>query len=235
MDDLRRVVFLGDSLTFGWGVEESDTFAYLLEEALDATRPTEVLNFGTGNYNTTQEVELFAAKGLSYRPDQVVVFYFINDAEPVPQRSRWAFLANFRIVTFYWARSRQLAARWLPGRTYRDHYRALYAESQPGWKETREAFLRLAGICRRRGIDLRVVLLPELHRLDEYPFEREHRLVADFLREHHIEVLDLAPSFADVGDPQTLWVAADDAHPNAVAHRRIAQASLDFIARGLVR
>lgn len=228
--DLRRIVFLGDSLTFGWGVEQRDTFAYRLEELLSEERPTEVLNFGTGNYNTTQEVELFLEKGLAYEPEKVVVFYFINDAEPVPRRSRWAFLANFRIVTFYWSRVKQLSAQFLPRQTFREYYAALYDDDQPGWRATQRAFRRLAAVCRERGIDLQVVLLPELHALDEYTFEREHQKVADVLRVDGIEVLDVTPAFADVTAPQSLWVSPDDAHPNAAAHRRIAEASYAFIA-----
>lgn len=227
---VRRIAFLGDSLTFGWGVEQRDSFPHLLEEFLSEERPTEVLNFGTGNYNTTQEVELFAEKGLAYDPEKVVVFYFINDAEPVPQKSRWSFLANFRIVTFYWSRMKQLAARLSPGQTFREYYAALYDDDQPGWRATQGAFRRLAAMCRERGIDLQVVLLPELHALDEYPFEREYRKVADFLRAEGIPVLDITPAFADVTAPQSLWVSPDDAHPNAVAHRRIAEASREFIA-----
>lgn len=228
----RRIVFLGDSLTFGWGVAQDDTFASRLEEQLSIDVPTEVLNFGTGNYNTTQEVELFLEKGLAYEPDQVVLFYFINDAEPVPVKSRWAFLANFRIVTFYWSRLKQLAAGWFPGQTFREYYAALYDDEQPGWVSTQQALRRLAAECRERAIDLRVVLLPELHRLDENPFEREYRMVADVLRKEGVPVLDVTSSFADVAEPQSLWVSSDDAHPNAEAHRRIAEASRNFIAAG---
>ena len=213
-------------------MEQSRSFARLLEQALDGERPTEVLNFGTGNYNTTQEVELFVDVGLALRPEKVVVFYFINDAEPVPQKSKYSFLANFRIVTFYWSRLKQLGARLFPGRTFREYYSELYDDAQPGWVETRAAFVRLAHICRERGIELQVVLLPELHRLDEYPFEREYRRVADFLRSQNIDVLDVTPAFADVTDPQSLWVSSDDAHPNAAAHARIAEASRDFISGG---
>ena len=72
----------------------------------------------------------------------------------------------------------------------------------------------------------------ELHELADYTFAREHALVADFLRANGIPVLDLAPSFANETDPTTLWVAPDDAHPNARAHRLIANYTLDFIASG---
>jgi lysophospholipase L1-like esterase len=229
-DDLRRIIFLGDSLTFGWGVEQDEIFAALLEESLDAEEPTEVLNFGTGNYNTTQEVELFLERGLDLHPDRVVVFYFINDAEPVPTRSPFSFFANLRIVTFYWSRLGQLRTRWNPARTFREYYAALYEDDQVGWRETRDAFARLATVCRERGIDLRVVLLPELHELANYPFAREYDRVEASLKSLGVPVLDLTPAFADVIEPETLWVSLDDAHPNAAAHERIARASHAFIS-----
>lgn len=231
-DGRRRVLFLGDSLTFGWGVAQDATFAALLERTLDARTPTEVVNFGTGNYNTSQEVGLFLDKGLAYEPDEVVVFYFINDAEPTPRKSRWWWLGRSRAATFYWSRAKALWARISPGTTFEDYYAALYRADQPGWAETRRAFLRLAQACTENGIALKVVLLPELHRLDAYPFAREHALVVDFLRSNGIEVVDLAPRFAAVSAPQSLWVARDDAHPNSRAHQLIADYSLPFLAGG---
>ena len=55
-DDRWRIILLGDSLTFGWGVPREQTFASLLERALSERRPTEVINFGHVNYNTVQQV-----------------------------------------------------------------------------------------------------------------------------------------------------------------------------------
>jgi lysophospholipase L1-like esterase len=232
--DEWRIIFLGDSLTFGWGVEKEETFEHLLERALDAKRPTEILNFGTGNYNTVQEVNLFLERGLAYRPDQVVLFYFINDAEPLPQRSRIPWLGRLRIVTFYWSRVKALLARLDSAAGFEAYYTSLYRGEAGGWKSGRAALLELKEACRKHGIRLQVVLLPELHELVHYPFEQEHALVADFLRANGVPVLDLAPYFAGETNPLSLWVAQDDAHPNAQAHRRIAQYSLGFIeaARG---
>ncbi len=231
----RRLVFLGDSLTFGWGVPQDETFAALLERRLSESAPTEVLNFGIGNYNTSQETALFLEKGLAYRPDEVVVFYFVNDAEPTPKMSPWWWLARLRITTFYWSRIKALWARLFPGKTYREYYAGLYADDQPGWAETKRAFLALAEACREHGIKLRAVILPELHSLDPYPFGREHEMVAEFLRAHGIPVLDLAPAFRDVAEPHSLWVSLDDAHPNARAHRMIADLTLPFLAEEVQR
>ena len=227
----RRVMFLGDSLTLGWGVAKEDTFEHLLERDLDQRSPTEVINLGVGNYNTTQELHLFLDKGLEYDPDLVVLFYFINDAEPVPQRSRFPGLGRLRVATFYWSRTRELRSRLSGGGpSFQEYYSALYADDAAGWVRSREALATLARTSREHGFDFRVVLLPELHGLDPYLFSAEHALVVGALRELGVPALDLAPHFEGEKDPLALWVSLDDAHPNARAHRLIANYSLEFIA-----
>lgn len=226
----RRFVFLGDSLTMGWGVAQEQSFAKVLEAKLGARGPAEVLNFGTGNYNTVQEVNLFLEKGLKYKPDEVVLFYFINDAEPTPVVSRWESLGNSRFITFFWSRIKSLVSRLDEQRSFQGYYSGLYADGQPGWSAARDALLLLKRTTAERGIALKVVVLPELHDPENYPFAAEHAKVMGFLAQNGIAALDVTPAFKGGGDPHALWVAQDDAHPNARAHAIIAAAALDFIA-----
>jgi hypothetical protein len=227
-----RIAVLGDSLTFGWGVEKEETFEYLLEGMLSETRPTEMINFGHGNYNTQQQVNLFMEKGLKYNPDKVVVFYFINDAEVTPVRSGWLWVSRLRSVTFLWSRVRGLLSNAAEGKTFYEFYSELYEDDQPGFVAVKESFLELKGIAESRGMELQVVMLPELHDLVDYPFAAEYAKVEKFLKENEIPVIDLTRSFAGYEDPVGLWVALDDAHPNALAHKMIAEYSLDFLAQG---
>jgi hypothetical protein len=227
-----RIAVLGDSLTFGWGVEKEDTFEVVLESMLSEKRPTEMINFGHGNYNTEQQVNLFKEKGLKYNPDKVVVFYFINDAEVTPVRSKWTFVSRLRSVTFLWSRMRGLLTRTGDGATFESFYSDLYADDQPGFIAVKESFLELQGICEEQGLELQVVMLPELHDLTNYPFKAEYAKVEGFLRENSIPVIDLTESFAGYEDPMRLWVAPDDAHPNALAHGMIAEYSRNFLENG---
>lgn len=76
-----RILVLGDSLAFGYGVGQSAAFPAVLEERANARSDVavEVLNFGVGGYNPYNEAELFADVGVRYRPDLVLVQFCIND------------------------------------------------------------------------------------------------------------------------------------------------------------
>ncbi len=50
-----------------------------------------------------------------------------------------------------------------------------------------------------------------------------------FLEENNIDYLNLAKLFENHPNQLELWVSYDDAHPNNIAHRKIAESSLEFI------
>jgi lysophospholipase L1-like esterase len=231
--DSWRIIALGDSLTFGWGVEKEESFEYLLERALTQSAPTEIINFAAGNYNTVQQVNLFLDQGLAYAPDHVVLFYFINDAEPVPVASGLAWLGRSRLATFVWSRVKALAASRDPSVGFESFYSNLYRVDAEGWREAKKALAQLRDVCREKKINFQVVILPELHELVDYTFANEHKLIVDYLGSLEVPVLDLAPQFANEVDPIDLWVAADDAHPNAKAHQLIFGYALPFINQGI--
>ena len=66
----RRVLLLGDSLTFGTGVEDRETFAARLGGLAPALEP---LNLGVSGYGTDQELLLLEREGLPLAPSVVVL------------------------------------------------------------------------------------------------------------------------------------------------------------------
>ena len=73
----RRIAVVGDSVSFGIGVRESEVYTRQLELALGDD--TEVLNFGVGGYNPYNELGLLKSRVLAYRPDLVLLQFSIND------------------------------------------------------------------------------------------------------------------------------------------------------------
>ena len=120
----RRVILLGDSITFGHFMNWEDTFASQLQERLSPTRQEiEILNFGVGGYDVLQEVSLLEIRGLKYHPDLVVVAYCLNDisiastsVEQIERRrsQRWNFLYHSRLAQFLSVNIEQIRLkRWL--------------------------------------------------------------------------------------------------------------------------
>jgi lysophospholipase L1-like esterase len=75
--DHFRILVLGDSLTFGYGVALDETYPKRMEAELAGA--AEVLNFGVGGYNPYNEAALFADVGVGYEPDLVLVQFCGND------------------------------------------------------------------------------------------------------------------------------------------------------------
>jgi len=77
---VRRIVVIGDSVTFGNGLEVGDTYPEQLEARFaGGERPVEVLNLGVGGYDIRNAVGRLELLGLAFQPDDVVVGFCIND------------------------------------------------------------------------------------------------------------------------------------------------------------
>lgn len=73
----RRLLMLGDSVAFGYGVGDEQTFSHLLER-----RGFEVVNLAVPGYGTDQELLRLEREGLSWRPDAVLL-HFCLENDPV--------------------------------------------------------------------------------------------------------------------------------------------------------
>jgi hypothetical protein len=78
-----RIVLLGDSQAWGYGVADDETIAAQLEARLAADAPAgprpEVVNLGVSGYGTDQAFLKFLIDGLRYAPDEAVFVVFKND------------------------------------------------------------------------------------------------------------------------------------------------------------
>lgn len=80
-----RLAFIGDSHTFGFGVEIHQTFAEQLIDRLHRRYPGkkfEALNFGANGYNSVQELQVVKDYVLDLSPDLAIITVSSNDHEP---------------------------------------------------------------------------------------------------------------------------------------------------------
>ena len=78
----RRLVGMGDSVTWGIGVNEPETFLSRLGQSLKGPGQFEVLNAGVVGYSTWQEAVQFKQQILPLHPEVVFVNYCENDLIP---------------------------------------------------------------------------------------------------------------------------------------------------------
>jgi hypothetical protein len=122
----RRVLVLGDSVAFGYGVADEETFAARLEG-----RGLEVVNMAVPGYGTDQALLRLEREGGRWRPD-VVLLNFCVENDPVDNVSRRFFYDGLHPKPFFVVRGGALelrtdelelspaarAALWLRERSY---------------------------------------------------------------------------------------------------------------------
>lgn len=222
---VTRVMMLGDSLTFGWGVPLEKTYSKVLEaKLLAAGHKVEVINAGVGNYNTSMEVEYFLQRGAKYKPDIVVLNYFINDAETTPSYETNILSRNLRAYVYFASRfDSALRQADVARLDWKDYYKSLYDPGKRGEQLAivRDAIGRLSEYCRTHNMKLFVANYPELRLLKNYPFGFVDEFVRKIAESNRIPYLSLIPAVRDM-EPSTLWVTVPDPHPNSIAHEAFA-------------
>jgi len=77
-----RILCIGDSVTFGFNVDQSDSYPERLQAALRARfpgRPIRVINAGTPGWSWLQGVLFLEREGLALHPDLVIMAHGAND------------------------------------------------------------------------------------------------------------------------------------------------------------
>jgi lysophospholipase L1-like esterase len=227
----RRILFLGASITLGWGVAEDETMTALLARkfAEHGAPDTTVLNAGIGNYNAQRYVELFLTRLAPLKPTDVVVHYFLRDAEPLDDSEGNWLLRHSELAVTLWIAWHRLFDRSGEASVI-DHYKAIYRPDSPGFRDMRAALVRLAAYARDNNVRLYLTVVPDVHDLEHYRLQFAHEMVGAVARELGYAYLDLLPYFGTLS-PQEVWAMPGDPHPNARGHAIMADAIYPLLAR----
>jgi lysophospholipase L1-like esterase len=80
--DAFRILALGDSTTFGLGVDDDDAWPARLETLMNAAgKRVEVVNAGVPGYTAFQGLRFLRGRGIRVAPDLVVATFGFNDAD----------------------------------------------------------------------------------------------------------------------------------------------------------
>ncbi|MCO6430152.1 MAG: SGNH/GDSL hydrolase family protein [Deltaproteobacteria bacterium] len=207
-----RIALLGDSFAFGWGVEQEESFAQVMENALnriaDGKVKFEVLNFGIPGYSTFQQVAKFAESGLDFDPDAVLVFFIENDfgfpffVRDVNNPGSMLSAVSFAKLTWQAVVDPKIEEQKQRLNSY----------------DPNRALAQLADLCKDRGIKLYFTINPKKD-------WKKHKKRLWILRERpwDIRSLELRPNFERIISDQAIEEKAltlsFDPHPSPLRHR----------------
>ena len=252
--EAHRTLVLGDSFTFGLGVEDPDElFCERLEQRFNESPPDsrflryDVLNAGIPWSLTGQWREAMRRVQPVFQPQVVLAVFFLRDGTTLGFREDFFDPMRERMVEW---RENSLLARWsalwrlLRGRAMARSSSAAYvqafhdayfgdAESTAEWRVAQDNLRALRDECRERGQVFHLIVFPLLHNLDaEYPLADVCAEIEAFGAGEGIPTFSLLPAFRG-HDASTLWVSPHDQHPNAEGHR-IAADALEAYLRPLL-
>jgi len=230
-----RIVGLGDSVMFGWGVAQGEPYLEVLERRLNARSSAltfETLDFAVPGYNTAIEVTVFEHRALAFDPD-LVVLQFVNNDMGVPMFMEWphdsfslrrCYLKQFVHSLRYEHAEihRRLVGSKMNGmeQSEKDRVRVPYGY-MCGEAGFRLAMKKLAALTKPRGIPVIII--------QGTASSEQKALLKSVAGEHGFHLLDIKP-YTDAyvtrhGIPnnkkarrKALWVSSRDRHPNAAAH-----------------
>ena len=238
-----RVIGVGDSVMFGWGVADDEVYLAQLARLLSERMPERVVdwvNSAVPGYNTVNEVETLERKLLELHPDLVIVDYVRNDLHvPGFLRKPQSYFTIRQSFLARWVRNR-LEGLHMPDHALERPPDAFRRESFLGQEELiPEEYRELIGIDAFRTAATRLRELVDQHGFRvivfaHYGFDPDPLAVLDELG---LEAVDGYPRVRAylreegledyLGSPLT--VSTKDSHPSALHHRLIAQQLADHL------
>ena len=211
-----RLVLLGASIVMGSGIEDDETFEAVLEQRLNQdavggpNKKIEILNMAVAGYGTLRKLHTLRMKGLDFDPDAVLYMAHSREAWRAGEDVRRARRRGVAIPYTELLELAQTAARAEGG-----------AANLMDREILRAGLERLSEICKERGIKTYFTLLE----MDETDRPKGHTSpLVEMAGSAGMTVIDLSDFYANLPDPKSLQIAPWDTHPNAKAHRMIADA-----------
>jgi len=220
-DNDKKIIFLGSSISLGWGVEQKDSYPGIIQTKLSSDSINyKVLNGSIGNYNTFRYVNNFLSNQTDIEPKVIVINYFINDAETLPINSSNWLIKNSQLFATLTITYKKLFSK--SGFDLKQYYNDLYKNDNQSFLEMKESLNKLSEYSKQRNISILLTVIPDIHFLEDYPFDSIHKKMKSISEELGFEYHDLLPSLKGIPFKK-LQIIQGDSHPNELGHYKISE------------
>ena len=257
-DDTKRILVLGDSVTFGVNVEGAKTYPNQLEKLMNEQAPKkkyEVINAGVQRYFTYQEIDYLRLKGVAFKPDIVILGFYVNDLGLRPKvwkreyekkrekimNKLWekvpflmGIVKNSAVISL--ARDKYLGLRRRMKKKPIPEQKALAGvndeKMEKLWNATKDYISELNLLRQKYNFKILIAAFPGVNQVVyDFPDATYPGRLEAVAREMDLCYIDILPIFQKhyTGDIRSLYFRYDG-HPNAYAHGLAAKAIYDQLS-----
>jgi len=250
-DDFTRLLFLGDSFTFGLGVQDgAKRFSDLVEDRLNLASNQgnsascfHIYNAGVPGTEPEEWVGYLKELQPVYQPDHVFAIFFLRDGTELCTSLRCYEEVINRIKSRYTERflyKHSHLGKFLYGglirKVFSDYYENEVIDAYLGseqersfWIKQQKKLLEIRDTAVQSGAEFHLVIFPILIELDRgYPFRQVEAEVIRFADDAKISVFSMTDGFMGQ-DARQLWVSRSDQHPNEKGHEVAAEILFPYI------
>jgi lysophospholipase L1-like esterase len=239
-ENVYRILSLGDSRTFGWGLSEAETYSGVLESLLQDQfgdkLKIEVINAGVNAWSYGQMYAYLRDVGMKYRPDMVI----LAEANP------WTQFSEAKSKKFVDSMARRVWLKNLLRRSaiyhylievklqkYYSKYRTKFIPVDPDkdqfFKEQQtlspglffeDQILRICELLKANRIKGVMVYIPNEGLFSSSQKSSILQIKEQMSERYNIPLLNLSADFAD--SKKKLFLPDDPVHPNAEGNKIIA-------------
>jgi len=219
---IRKILFLGGSITLGWGVKEDQILSSRIKQMFDnEDQKVQVFNAGVGNYNTERYVTRFFKELKVLQPTDIVVNYFLRDAENLKPTKPNFLLKNSQLALTVWSAYNKFFGK--SGQNIlENHYRNVYTPQNPGYQKMKNKLKELSVFCKKNNINIYLLMVPDIHDLKNYKYNFIHDEMKKISLELGYQFVDSLPKFLGK-DSLDLYAMPGDPHPNSDGHKYMAE------------
>ena len=245
--DKKRVIFIGDSLTYGWVINLHETYHKQLEELMRAKNyDVDVMGMGIVGYNTVQEYYLIKEKAVKFNPDIIVLQITPNDfrrtlgIKKEEKNNTYSLVPYHDVAVPYVLKKNSITHFFMRGsylykfinlklellikkwnKNYNvEEYFLLGEEKSFRYLEKIKEFLD------KEGVKFAVVIFPNKKTRETYRYASLHKRVRDLLTKLRVPFIDLYEEY-NIKEPEGIW--ADGIHPNVKGYGIAAAKLFDFL------
>jgi len=251
-DEFTRILFLGDSFTFGHGVNKgSDRFSDLIEKYLNdenvLDKKYHVFNAGVCGSGAADWYQYLKSMSYRYKPHYVFVIFFKRDGtslfdcfslefyETVINDIKKPYINSFLYRHTHIGKH---ISNYLIVKEFNDFYTSGMINSYIGsdkdkteWVKQQHFLRRIGQFCEKNKIPCRLIIFPFLYGLEsKYPFYAIEEEIMRFAQETDMEAFSLTQGFIGI-ESSALWVSASDQHPNEKGHKIAADTLYPYLKK----